>query len=81
MEYAEKGDLERRIRNKKKFYEESEIWFYFIQIMKGLQALHSANVLHWDLKSANIFLSKQGEIKLGDLNVSKILKTDICKHT
>lgn len=49
--------------------------------MKGLKALHSANVLHWDLKSANVFMNKLGEIKLGDLNVSKILKSDICKHT
>ena len=26
-------------------------------------------------------MTKSGEIKLGDLNVSKILKSDVCKHT
>jgi len=31
-------------------------------------------VFHWDLKAANIFLTAQGEVRLGDLNVSKIAK-------
>lgn len=29
-------------------------------------------------KSANVFLSKNGSVKLGDLNVSKILKKGLC---
>ena len=32
------------------------------------------NILHRDMKSANIFLYKDGLAKLGDLNVSKITK-------
>lgn len=32
------------------------------------------NILHRDLKSANIFLTSKGEIKIGDLNVSKLAK-------
>jgi NIMA (never in mitosis gene a)-related kinase len=32
------------------------------------------NILHRDLKSANIFLSKNGDAKLGDMNVSKLAK-------
>jgi hypothetical protein len=31
------------------------------------------NILHWDLKSANIFLSKDLTAKLGDMNVSKVM--------
>ena len=31
-------------------------------------------VFHRDLKSANVFLSKDGNAKLGDLNVSKVAK-------
>lgn len=30
-------------------------------------------------KSANVFLSKNGSVKLGDLNVSKILKKGLCQ--
>lgn len=36
--------------------------------------LHGLKILHRDMKSANIFLNKKGESKLGDLNVSKIAK-------
>ena len=32
------------------------------------------NILHRDLKSANVFLQKNGNAMLGDLNVSKVAK-------
>ena len=32
---------------------------------------------HWVIKSANIFLNKSGEAKLGDLNVSKVAKNGL----
>ena len=38
--------------------------------------LHDANIIHRDLKSANIFIS-HGEYKLGDFNVSKLLKKSL----
>ena len=42
--------------------------------MQGLKALHDAQVLHRDLKSANVFLNRNGTAKLGDMNVSKVAK-------
>ena len=42
--------------------------------MKGLKSLHELKILHRDMKSANIFLYKDGGAKLGDLNVSKVAK-------
>ena len=39
-----------------------------------MKVLHDMNIFHRDLKSANIFLNKDGTIKLGDMNVSKIAK-------
>lgn len=41
---------------------------------KRLKSLHDANVVHRDLKCANVFLSLDGKFKLGDLNVSKVAK-------
>ena len=43
----------------------------------GLKDLHDMNILHRDLKGANIFLSEnENSIKLGDLNVSKVANTN-----
>lgn len=50
------------------------MWRIFIQIVKGLRALHNAQIFHRDLKSANVFLNKDGSAKLGDMNVSKVAK-------
>ena len=77
MEYADGGDLYRKIKEsyvRKRLFEESEIWRIFIQLVKGLKALHDLNILHRDLKSANVFLMNDGSVKLGDLNVSKVEK-------
>ena len=36
--------------------------------------MHDAQIFHRDLKSANVFLNKDGTAKLGDMNVSKVAK-------
>ena len=43
---------------------------------RGLQALHDRQILHRDLKSANVFMDSDGVIRLGDLNVSKVIQKD-----
>jgi len=45
-----------------------------------MKALHDLKILHRDIKCANIFLTKEGIIKLGDLNVSKVAKKGLL-HT
>lgn len=44
---------------------------------KGLKSLHDKKILHRDLKCANVFITGDGKFKLGDLNVSKVLKKDM----
>ena len=36
--------------------------------------MHSLKILHRDIKCANIFLTLDGSVKLGDMNVSKVAK-------
>ncbi len=77
MEFADKGDLYQKITEFKKIgclFEEIDIWRIFIQMTRGLKALHDKKILHRDLKSANIFLESDGSAKIGDLNVSKVAK-------
>ena len=77
MEYADKGDLYQKITHFKRMgynFDELDVWKIFIQMTKGLKALHDLKILHRDLKSANIFLFSDGTAKIGDLNVSKVAK-------
>jgi len=77
MEFADRGDLYQQIvahKKTAKFFEESDIWRIFIQLVKGLKALHDLKILHRDMKSANVFLFSNGCAKLGDLNVSKVAR-------
>lgn len=80
MEYADDGDLESKIQNhikNKSNFPEIQIWSILIQMIQGLKALHDIKIMHRDLKSANIFLIKDGTVKLGDLNVSKVIKMNL----
>ena len=88
MEYCENGDLstymkeykEKTLSNKSIFsnYEslslpDDIIWKMFIQISLGLYDIHKKKILHRDLKTLNIFLTKDYKCKIGDLGVAKIL--------
>jgi NIMA (never in mitosis gene a)-related kinase len=42
-------------------------------VLSALNVLHQKNIIHRDLKSANIFITKN-IYKIADLNVSKLLK-------
>ncbi len=83
MEYVGGGDIASKIEEcKKRHFEinETTIWKYFCQILIGLKKLHDMKIIHRDIKSANLFLSKNYEvIKLGDLGVAKIAKQDFAK--
>lgn len=76
MEYAEAGDMLSKIDGhfkKGTCFAEYELWSYLIQSLGGLKALHDLNVMHRDIKSANILISGKGAAKLADFNVSKVV--------
>ena len=76
MEYCNGGDLGEYLDSKKEKNEkisEDLVWLIFIKITLGLAAIHKLKILHRDLKTLNIFLCNNLEIKIGDLGVAKIL--------
>lgn len=80
MEYANGGDLQTKINAHKRtmrHLKEEDIWSIFYQMVNGLNALHKKKIVHRDIKCANVFLTKAGIVKLGDLNVSKIAKAGV----
>lgn len=44
--------------------------------MLGLNHMHSRKILHRDIKTLNVFLDENLDVKLGDMGVAKILSTN-----
>ena len=47
----------------------------------SINHIHSKNILHRDIKSQNIFLTKNNIVKLGDFGVSKALESTFAKSS
>jgi serine/threonine protein kinase len=47
---------------------------FCVKILRGLEYLHENQVVHCDLKAANILTTKTGDVKLTDFGVSLNLK-------
>lgn len=76
------GDLQTFLKNWKKkgeLLDEGVVVNWFIQLLFGVKALHSKNVLHRDLKSANVFLTSNKTLKIGDFGISKVLDNTSAK--
>lgn len=75
IDYAEGGDLSNRIRSAKSKpynFPEVQIRRWFLQMCLGLDYVHSNKILHRDLKTQNIFLTKSGDVKIGDFGICRV---------
>ncbi|XP_065058314.1 serine/threonine-protein kinase Nek4-like isoform X1 [Rhopilema esculentum] len=78
MGYCEGGDLYSKLKEQAKQNEllgERQIVEWFVQIAMALQYMHDRNILHRDLKTQNIFLTKSKIIKVGDLGIARVLES------
>jgi serine/threonine protein kinase len=60
---------------------EETILDIFIQIVQAIQYIHSHNIVHRDMKPDNIFLMKDGTIKIGDFGVARNIEGSLMKIT
>ncbi|KAK7068357.1 Serine/threonine-protein kinase Nek4 [Halocaridina rubra] len=78
MTYCEGGDLFTKIRHQNgALIPEQQIVRWLIQITMALQYLHGHSILHRDLKTQNIFLTRSGLVKLGDFGIAKVLNSSL----
>eukprot|EP00929_Paragymnodinium_shiwhaense_P069002 TRINITY_DN34813_c0_g1_i1.p1 TRINITY_DN34813_c0_g1~~TRINITY_DN34813_c0_g1_i1.p1 ORF type:complete len:942 (-),score=249.91 TRINITY_DN34813_c0_g1_i1:76-2901(-) len=76
MEYADGGDMSANVKLRKKegrWHTEDEAIHLFAQCCLALRHVHSKHVMHRDLKSQNIFMTKANVVKLGDFGIAKVL--------
>lgn len=74
MDYADGGDLQKYLKSQKKYLPEDQILEWFTQICLAIKHVHDRKILHRDLKSQNIFLTKTKWVKLGDFGIAKVLQ-------
>lgn len=84
MEYADGGTLAQIIAIRSEnddWMPERLIVTILEQIVSAINYMHSEHILHRDLKTANVFLSQKGVVKIGDFGISKIMNTRLQTQT
>ncbi|EAR85756.2 Serine/Threonine kinase domain protein (macronuclear) [Tetrahymena thermophila SB210] len=77
MEYCEHGDLAfhiKRKKQKKEYFPEMLIVNWFYELALSIKYIHEKKILHRDIKTSNIFITRDGTIKIGDFGISKVLE-------
>ena len=84
MDFCEFGDLFsllQSVKKKKVFVNEDIIWNIAIQVLVGLNYLHSKKIIHRDIKLLNLFMTKDKKIKIGDMGMSIIFDEEELIHS
>ena len=71
MEYLPGGNLAHRLSTEKLEVELCLNWMK--QLASGLAFAHKRNVVHQDIKADNIFITNEGDLKIGDFGLARLL--------
>ena len=59
---------------------EAKLWELFYKCLKGLAYIHKRGIIHRDIKSSNLFLDNDFNIKIGDFNISALIDKNLAKN-
>ncbi|KAI3988423.1 hypothetical protein MKX01_031641 [Papaver californicum] len=80
MEYME-HDLKSIMETKRQPFSQSEVKCLMLQLLEGVEYLHDNWVLHRDLKTSNILMNNQGELKICDFGMSRLYGSPLKQYT
>ncbi|XP_006295877.2 mitogen-activated protein kinase 12 [Capsella rubella] len=63
-------DLQRILRSNQALTND-QCRFFVYQLLRGLKYVHSANILHRDLRPSNVLLNSKNELKIGDFGLAR----------
>lgn len=70
MEYME-YTLQRLIHSQQVPLTEPMIQFILYQLLTAIYYMHSADIIHRDMKPENILINKKCELKIADMNLAR----------
>ncbi|KDO20417.1 NEK protein kinase [Saprolegnia parasitica CBS 223.65] len=78
MGYCDGGDLAGCIKAQPEcggYFDLSRVLDWFVQMACAIKYLHQRRILHRDLKTSNIFLTRKDIVKLGDFGIARTLNS------
>lgn len=77
MMECELGSLKKLMNDVNQSLNEAQISIVCRNVLMGLNFLHRNNIVHRDIKCANVLFNTEGEIKLADFGISQQLTEEL----
>uniref|UniRef100_A0A5S6QTK3 Protein kinase domain-containing protein n=1 Tax=Trichuris muris TaxID=70415 RepID=A0A5S6QTK3_TRIMR len=75
LEFVSGGELFTLLRRLKRF-PEAMVQFYSAQVVLAFEYLHAVDIVYRDLKPENLLIDSKGYLKVTDLGLAKLIKTN-----
>ncbi len=80
MELLKTQTLKNVIEANEKYFNNIDIVYMSLQILRGIQKAHDNNIVHRDIKPQNILIDKDGKLKVSDFGIARVVDSDTMEN-